>query len=257
MKNTPPPKKYQKGTAGAKSAREAKLGIGVTGSPKAIFQRKQDKYPKEREEDNLKNLKGKDLELALRARFPKKTWKPSVMLVPNPVVMLSCGGGKEKIRPNIVTVAWAGIVNTEPPMLSVSIRPERLSHEIIMKTREFVVNIPSVSLAKVVDWCGMKSGRDVDKFAEMRLTSLPAEQVSCPIIADCPINIECKVAKVIPLGTHDMFIAKIVAVQIAENLLDKKGKLCLEDADLLCYAHSEYHLLGKKIGAFGFSVRKR
>ena len=125
MKNTLPPKKYQKGTAGAKSAREAKLGIGVTGSPKAIFQRKQDKYLKEREEDNLKNLKGKDLELALRARFPKKTWKPSVMLVPNPVVMLSCGGGKEKIRPNIVTVAWAGIVNTEPPMLSVSIRPER------------------------------------------------------------------------------------------------------------------------------------
>ena len=216
-----------------------------------------DKHPKQKEEDNLRNLKGKDLELALRARFPKKTWKPSVMLVPNPVVMLSCGGGKEKIRPNIVTVAWAGIVNTEPPMLSVSIRPERLSHEIIMKTREFVVNIPSSSLAKVVDWCGMKSGRDVDKFAEMRLTSLPGEQVSCPIIADCPINIECKVAKVIALGSHDMFIAKIVAVEIAEDLLDKKGKLRLEDADILCYAHSEYHELGKKLGMFGFSVRKR
>lgn len=257
MKNTSNQKKYQKGTPGAKSAKEAKLGSGVAGSPKEIFQRHREKQPRSQDDNNLKSLKGRDLELALRARFPKKTWKPSVMLVPNPVVMLSCGAGKEKIRPNIITVAWAGIVNTEPPMLSVSIRPERLSHEIIMKTREFVVNIPSASLAKVVDWCGMKSGRDVDKFAEMRLTSLPAEQVSCPIIADCPINIECKVAKVIPLGTHDMFIAKIVAVQIADTLLDKKGKLRLDDADLLCYAHSEYHLLGKKIGMFGFSVRKR
>ena len=178
------------------------------------------------------------------------------MLVPNPVVMVSCGGGKEKIRPNIITVAWAGIVNTEPPMLSVSIRPERLSHEIIMKTREFVVNIPSSSLAKVVDWCGMKSGREVDKFAEMRLTSLPGEQVSCPIIADCPLNLECKVTQIIPLGSHDLFLAKIVSVSIADSLLDRRGRLNTEHADLLAYAHSEYHALGRKIGSFGFSVRK-
>lgn len=233
------------------------MGIGVTGSPKAIFQRQSNPRKEQKEDDNLKVLKGKDLELALKARFPKKIWKPGVMMVPNPVVMLSCGGGKEKIRPNVITVAWAGIVNTEPPMLSVSIRPERLSHEIIMRTREFVVNIPTTDLAKVVDWCGMKSGRDVDKFAEMRLTSLPAENVSCPIIADCPINIECKVTKVIALGTHDMFIAKIVGVQIADSLLDKKGKLRLDGAGILSYAHAEYRELGKKVGVFGFSVRKK
>ena len=170
--------------------------------------------------------------------------------------LVSCGGGKSPYAPNIITVAWAGTICSDPAMLSISVRQERYSHEIICRTQEFVVNVPTASQAKITDWCGMKSGRDVDKFAETRLTPLPATQVKCPIIADCPLNIECKVVKTIPLGTHDMFLAKIVAVSIADSLLDRRGKLATEHADLLAYAHSEYHALGRKVGTFGFSVRK-
>ena len=224
------------------------------GSPKRVFRQapqhiwdsKQQKKPKS--EMTLTELK----EL-----FPKQTWKPSTLLMPVQAVMLSCGGGKSDFAPNIITVAWAGIVCSDPAMISVSIRKERHSYGIISATKEFIVNIPYASQAKITDWCGMKSGRDVDKFAETRLTPLPATQVKCPLIADCPINIECKVARVVPLGSHDLFIAKILAVNISPDLLDKRGKLSIEQADLLAYAHSEYRTLGKKIGTFGFSVRKR
>ena len=227
------------------------------GAPKAIFRQQVSRnHEDEPEEKPLSQLHGRALERALQEKFPKRVWQPSVMLVPNPVVMLSSGGGKSGYPANIITVAWAGIVNTDPPMISVSLRPERYSHEIISATKEFVVNIPTVSLVKAVDWCGMKSGREVDKFAEMKLTALPSEQVSCPLIAECPVNIECKLVKSIPLGSHDMFLAKIVSVQVSDNAIDKKGRFRVELAEVLGYAHGEYHELGHRIGMFGFSVRK-
>ncbi len=224
------------------------------GSPKRVFRQ----APQHIWDSNQQQKSKSEMTLTeLKELFPKQTWKPSTLLMPIPAVMLSCGGGKSDFAPNIITVAWAGIACSEPAMLTVSIRKERHSYDIISATKEFVVNIPSASQAKITDWCGMKSGRDVDKFAETRLTPLPATQVKCPLIADCPINIECKVARVVPLGSHDLFIAKILAVNISPELLDKRGKLNVEQADLLAYAHSEYRTLGKKIGTFGFSVRKR
>lgn len=250
---------YQKRNGNSKTAREAGIRSSVQGTPKSLFQRKQAARQSgdSESEPQLSRLKGKELLQALRERYPKKLWKPSVMLVPNPVVLVSCGGGKSDYRANVFTVAWAGIVNTEPAMVSISVRPERFSHEIISETREFVINVPTVRMAKIVDWCGMKSGRDVDKFAEMKLTALPSEHLGCPIVADCPLNIECKVAKVIPLGSHDLILAKIVGVQVSDSILDKKGKLRVDAADFLGYAHGEYHELGKKVGTFGFSVKKR
>jgi len=223
------------------------------GSPKKVFrQAPAYKYDSE----HPAKPKSEMTEFELKELFPKHIWKPGTILMPVPVVLVSCGGGKSAYAPNIITLAWAGTVCSEPPMLSISIRKERFSHEIISRTQEFIVNIPSASQSKITDWCGMKSGREVDKFAETRLTPLPATQVKCPIIADCPINIECKVARTIPLGSHDLFLAKIVAVQIADSLLDRRGKLDLDHADLLAFAHSEYRTLGRKMGSFGFSVRK-
>lgn len=188
--------------------------------------------------------------------IPKRSWKPGTMLAPVPAVMVSCGGTDE-YSPNIITLAWAGTVCTNPPMLSVSIRPERHSHKIISSTMEFVVNITTANLAKATDWCGVKSGRDVDKFQETGLTPFPSEQVAAPGIAEAPINMECKVRKIIRLGSHDLFLAEIVAVHISEDLLDKKGKLRLDHADLLAYAHGEYYVLGRRLGFFGYSVKKK
>lgn len=185
----------------------------------------------------------------------KRLWKPSTLLSPVPVVLVSCGGKLEQPE-NLLTVAWAGTVCSTPPMLSISIRPERFSHGIIKATREFVVNVPTQSLAKATDLCGVKSGRDSDKFALSRLTPAPASVVSAPLVAECPLHLECKVKKVVPLGSHDLFLAEIVAVQINEELLDQKGKLRLDKADLLCYAHGEYFILGRKVGFFGYSIKK-
>jgi flavin reductase (DIM6/NTAB) family NADH-FMN oxidoreductase RutF len=225
-----------------------------SGSPRKIF-RQASAY--QYDSEHQARSKADMTEFELKQLFPKHVWKPGTLLMPVPVVLVSCGGGKSPYAPNIITVAWAGTICSDPAMLSISVRQERYSHEIICRTQEFVVNVPTAQQAKITDWCGMKSGRDVDKFAETRLTPLPATQVKCPIIADCPLNIECKVVKTIPLGTHDMFLGKIVAVSIADSLLDRRGKLATEHADLLAYAHSEYHALGRKVGSFGFSVRKR
>ena len=184
----------------------------------------------------------------------KVTWKGSVLLGPIPPVLVSCG---TMDTPNMFTVAWVGIINTHPPRLSISVRPSRYSYELIQKSGEFVVNLPTQSLARAVDWCGVKSGRDVDKFAEMGLTALPASNVACPLIAESPVNLECKVFQVIPLGTHNLFLADIVAVNVEDSLLDQSGKLHLEQADLLAYAHGQYYGLGKAMGTFGWSVRKK
>lgn len=185
----------------------------------------------------------------------KQSWKPGNMLSPAPAVLVSCGGS-DGCKPNLITVAWAGTVCTNPPMLSISVRPERHSYEIIRKTGEFVVNLPTVKQAKATDWCGVVSGRDHDKFEKTGLTPVPALKVNCPAVAECPVNIECRVTQALELGSHVMFIAEVVAVQVSSDLIDAKGKLRLEKAGLIAFMHGEYFALGPYLGHFGFSVRK-
>lgn len=177
------------------------------------------------------------------------------MLAPVPAVLVSCGG-TGGWRPNLITIAWVGSICSDPPMLSVSVRPERYSHEIIGTTKEFVVNIPSVRQAKAVDWCGMVSGRTEEKFAATGLTPGPALKVECPIVLECPLNIECRVQQSLPLGSHTMFLAEVAAVQVSSTLLDAKGRMHLEKAGLLAFAVGQYFALGKVIGRFGFSVKR-
>ncbi len=184
----------------------------------------------------------------------KITWKGSVLLGPIPPVLVSCGTPE---APNVFTVAWAGIVNTHPPRVSISVRPSRHSYGLIQESGAFVINLPTAALARAVDWCGVKSGRDVNKFEAMGLTALPASQVGCPLVGESPVNLECKVFQQIPLGTHDLFLADVVAVNVSENLLDAAGKLHLERAGLLAYAHGQYYSLGEELGTFGWSVRKK
>jgi Conserved protein/domain typically associated with flavoprotein oxygenases, DIM6/NTAB family len=188
-------------------------------------------------------------------RIKKQSWKPGNVLWPGPVVLVSCGGTQDW-KPNLITIAWAGSVCSDPPMLSISVRPERYSHAIIQATHEFVVNIPSPRQAKAVDWCGMVSGRNVDKFADTGLTPAKALKVQCPIITECLLNIECRVQKFLKLGSHTMFVAEVVAVQVSSTLLDTKGRLRLEKGGLLAFAHGQYFELGRCLGHFGFSVRK-
>lgn len=187
---------------------------------------------------------------------PKRAWKPGNLLAPVPVVLVSCGGFRG-FPANLITIAWVGTVCSDPPMLSIAVRPERFSFPILKKTGEFVVNLPSADLVRHVDWCGVKSGRDVDKFAATGLTPLPGTRVSCPIVAECPVNLECRTKRAIPLGSHTLFLAEIVAVQVSAQLLDGKGRLGLEKAGLMAYVHGDYAALGRTIGRFGFSVRKR
>lgn len=184
----------------------------------------------------------------------KQTWKGSTLLNPEPPVLVSCGSMEAA---NLITIGWAGTICTQPSMVSISVRPERYSYQLIKDSGEFVINLPTRKLVRAVDWCGVKSGRDYDKFAEMKLTPLPASTVSCPILAESPVNLECQVTQVIPLGSHDLFLAKVTAVDVDEALLDEKGKLCLERADLIVYSHGEYFALGKQLGTFGYSVRKK
>ena len=184
----------------------------------------------------------------------KKSLKPACMLGPLPPVLVSCG---DMENPNILTVAWTGIINSEPPMTYVSIRPSRHSYGIIKKTREFVINLPSSSMARKTDLCGVKSGKDNDKFKLCRFTPEETEHLSCPAIAECKINIECRVKEIRKLGSHDMFIADIVGVSADESLFDEKGKIRFSRAHLLSYVHGDYIAPGKKIGSFGYSVKKK
>ncbi|OGV75507.1 MAG: flavin reductase [Lentisphaerae bacterium RIFOXYB12_FULL_65_16] len=186
----------------------------------------------------------------------KTVWKPGTMLMPVPAVMLSCQG-EPGGRPNLITVAWAGTVCSTPPMLSVAIMPARFSHGLIRRNREFVVNIPSQAQLRAVDQCGVWSGRDTDKFARTGLTPVPAQRVGAPLVAECPINIECRVRDVRTLGSHDLFLAEIMAVHVAKDLVGEGGRLAVEKARLIAFAHGHYYLLGKRLGRFGFAVRKR
>lgn len=185
----------------------------------------------------------------------KRTLTPGTLLSPLPAALVSCGTYE---KPNIITIAWTGIVNSKPPMTYVSIRPERYSHQIITERREFVINLPSEKLAKRVDLCGMKTGAKTDKFKLCGFEKSPAGSLAdCPVIMDCPVQLECKVKEVLKLGSHDMFLAEIVSVQADDDLFDKDGRLLLHKAGILGYSHGEYVAMGRKLGSFGFSVRKK
>ena len=185
----------------------------------------------------------------------KLSWKPGTMIYPLPAVLVSCGETEQEY--NLFTVAWTGTVCTNPPMCYISVRPERHSYDIIKRTGEFVINLTTARLARATDWCGVRSGRDYDKFAEMGLKAEAAEVVKAPVVAEAPVSIECRVRQIIPLGSHDMFMADIVAVNVNEELFDKDGKFHLEKADLIAYAHGEYFTLGKRLGNIGFSTNKK
>lgn len=186
----------------------------------------------------------------------KQTWKPGNMVYPLPAVMVSVGD--KEGNANIITIAWTGTICTNPAMLYISVRPERHSYRMIQESGEFVVNLTTEALAKATDYCGVRSGKDVDKWKEMHLTKGTAnELVFAPIIEECPVNIECKVEEVKELGSHHMFIARVVSVQVDEKYIDETGKFCLNETGLMAYSHGEYMTLGEKIGTFGYSVKKK
>ena len=186
----------------------------------------------------------------------KVSWKPGTMIYPLPALMVSCGSDESDY--NILTVAWTGTVCTNPPVCYISLRPERHSYEIIKRTGEFVLNLTTRALARATDWCGVRSGRAFNKFCEMHLTPIKGEVVSAPVIAQSPLNIECKVRQIVPLGSHDMFIADVVNVQADDSLIDlKTGHFDLEKAQLIAYSHGQYYELGRRIGKFGWSVERK
>ena len=185
----------------------------------------------------------------------KEIWKPGNMLYPLPVVMVSVADKNGKA--NIITVAWAGTICSDPPMVSISVRPERYSYQILKDTGEFVINLTTKELTFATDYCGVKSGRNVDKFKDMHLTALPASIVKAPLIGESPVNIECQVTEVKALGSHDMFMAKVVAVHADEKYMDENHKFHLEWSDPITYSHGTYYTCGEKLGTFGYSVKKK
>ena len=183
----------------------------------------------------------------------KINWKPGTMLSPLPPVLVSCGTVD---KPNIMTVAWTGIISSDPVITYVSIRPQRFSHDIIKESGEFVINLPTWNMVTAVDFCGVKSGRDVNKFKEMNLTPLDCPNVKAPQIKECPVSIECKLKSVTNYGVHDMFLAEVVGVCVEDKYINEKGALDLEKAGIIAYAHGNYYTLGRNLGSFGFSVNK-
>lgn len=184
----------------------------------------------------------------------KQIWKPGNMLYPLPAVMVSVAD--KEGNPNIITVAWAGTVCTNPPMVSISVRPERYSYHMIEETGEFVINLTTEKLAYATDYCGVRSGRDVDKFKELHLTPEKAEHVSAPLIGESPVNIECRVVKKETPGSHHIFLAEVKAVHVDDAYMDQKGRFALEKTDPIVYVHGQYYSLGKLLGTFGYSVKK-
>lgn len=185
----------------------------------------------------------------------KQSWKPGNMLYPLPAVLVTVAD--KEGRQNVFTVAWAGTVCSDPAMVSISVRPERYSYHMIEETGEFVINLTTAKLAYATDYCGVRSGRDVDKFKEMHLTPIPGKEVKAPLLEESPVNIECKVKEIIKLGTHDMFLAEVVAVHADEAYMDEKGRFSLSKANPMVYSHGTYYTLGKELGSFGYSVRKK
>ncbi|MCI8902427.1 MAG: flavin reductase family protein [Lachnospiraceae bacterium] len=185
----------------------------------------------------------------------KILFKPGNMLYPLPAVMVSVADREG--RTNIITVAWAGTICTNPPMVSISVRPSRYSHHMILETGGFVINLTTRALVRATDYCGVRSGRDVDKWKEAGLTPMRSDAVDAPCIAECPVNIECRVVRTEQLGSHDMFIAEVAAVHVDDRYMDGKGRFHLEDARPIVYSHGEYYDLGEKLGRFGYSVQKK
>ena len=187
--------------------------------------------------------------------MPREAFKPGNMLYPLPAVIVSCRRPGEK--PNALTIAWAGTVCSDPAMVSISIRPSRYSYDIIKETGEFVINLVNDKLTYAADYCGVRSGRDVDKFKEMKLTPVDLSGVECPGIDESPVCIACKVKEILPLGSHDMFIAEVVSVSASKEYMDENGKFDLSGSGLMAYSHGEYFRLGEKLGSFGYSVKKK
>lgn len=186
----------------------------------------------------------------------KQHWKPGTMIYPLPAVLVSCGASPEEY--NLITVAWTGTICSEPAMCYISVRRERHSYELIKKHMSFVINLTTKDLAYATDWCGVRSGRQFDKFQEMKLTASPAKMVQAPIIEEAPVNIECRVKEIISLGSHDMFIAEVLNVQADERFIDpQSGKFDMEKAGLLVYAHGQYYEMGQALGKFGWTVEKK
>ena len=186
----------------------------------------------------------------------KVDWKPGTMIYPLPAVMVSLGASPEEY--NIITIAWTGTLCSDPPLCYISVRPGRHSHAILTRTREFVINLTTRQLARATDWCGVRSGRDYRKFEEMRLTPGPAAKVNAPVIVEAPINIECRVTEIRPLGSHDMFCAEVVNVMADQQFIDPRtGAFDLARAELIAFAHGHYYTLGRALGKFGFSVEKK
>lgn len=184
----------------------------------------------------------------------KVTWKSGTFIYPLPAVMVSCGTMEES---NIITVAWTGIINTDPAMCYISVRPTRHSYEMIKKTGEFVINLTTKDLAYATDWCGVKTGAKVDKFKEMKLTKEKAQYVKCPMIKESPVSVECKVKEIRELGSHHMFVAEILGINADEKYINENGAFDISKCDLIAYSNGNYYSLGKKIGRFGFSVQKK
>ena len=184
----------------------------------------------------------------------KVTWKPGTFLYPLPAVMVSCGNMEKS---NVITVAWTGILNTDPALVYISVRPSRYSYNLIKESGEFVINLTTKDLAYATDWCGVKTGEKFDKFKEMKLTKEKAKFVNCPMIKESPVSVECKVKEIKELGTHHMFVAEVLAINADDKYIDEKGAFDISKCDLIAYSNGNYYSLGKKIGRFGFSVQKK
>jgi len=185
----------------------------------------------------------------------KTHWQPGTMLYPLPAVLVSCGTSPQEY--NILTISWVGTVCSDPPMLSISVRPERHSYDIIKNNMEFVVNLPSKNMASVVDYCGVRSGSKENKWEACNLKPIESKHIKTPQIESCPVSIECKVKQILPLGSHDCFIAEVVGVSVFSDLINQNGRLQLEQAELISYVHGAYYAPGKFLGTFGYSVKKK
>ena len=183
----------------------------------------------------------------------KITWPGATLLAPTPPVLVSCGSME---HPNAITIAWCGIINSHPPKTYISVRPERYSYDIIKNSGEFIIHLPTKEMVKAIDYCGVRSGRDENKLEKCGLTTYAVEGFDCPAIEQFPIALTCKVTDIVPLGCHDMFMADITGVLVDESMLDDAGKLCMERAGIIAYAHGQYYELGDNLGRFGFSVKK-
>ena len=192
----------------------------------------------------------------MEKNYKKQQWKPGTLIYPLPAVLISCGETEEEY--NMLTVAWVGTICTNPAMCYISVRPERYSYDIIKRTKSFVINLTNEGMARATDWCGVRSGKDYNKFREMRLTPQPAQKVAAPIVLESPLSIECEVVEIKELGSHHMFIANVVNVQADERYIDPvTDEFRLSDAKLIAYSHGHYYKLGEEIGKFGWSVRKK